>query len=111
MNNSHPMEVSGFLYTSETLLTLDEFSRVCAVERRQIIELVEEGVLVPVGSRLEEWQLRGDSLRRAQKAVRLQRDLGINLAGVALALDLMDELEHLRTLLGARASGRSGRMP
>jgi chaperone modulatory protein CbpM len=111
MSSKFPTEVSGFLYTSETLLTLDEFSRVCAVERRQIIELVEEGVLVPVGSRVEEWRLPGDSLRRAQAAVRLQRDLGVNLAGVALALDLMDELERLRNLFGSHPFSRSGRMP
>lgn len=111
MNSKLPTEVSGFLYTSETLLTLDEFSRVCAVERRQIVELVEEGVLVPVGTRVEEWRLRGDSLRRAQAAVRLQRDLGVNLAGVALALDLMDELEHLRSLFGTHPFSSARRMP
>ena len=111
MSSKLPSEVSGFLYTSETLLTLDEFSRVCAVERRQIIELVDEGVLTPVGAQLEEWRLPGDSLRRAQTAVRLQRDLGVNLAGVALALELMDELERLRSLFGHRPFGRAGRMP
>ena len=111
MSSKIPSEVSGFLYTSETLLTLDEFSRVCAVERRQIIELVEEGVLTPVGAQLEEWRLRGDSLRRAQTAVRLQRDLGVNLAGVALAMELMDELERLRSLFGNHPFGRAGRLP
>jgi chaperone modulatory protein CbpM len=110
MSSKMPTEVSGFLYTSETLLTIDEFSRVCAVERRQIIELVEEGVLVPVGSQRTEWRLPGDSLRRAQAAVRLQRDLGVNLAGVALALELMDELERLRSLFGTDPFGRVGRM-
>jgi len=29
--------------------------------------------------------------------LRLQRDLGVNLAGIALALDLMEELKSLRT--------------
>ena len=28
--------------------------------------------------------------------MRLQRDLGINLAGVALVMDLLDEIEELR---------------
>jgi len=111
MNSNLPNEVSGFLYTSETLLTLDEFSRVCAVERRQIIELVDEGVLVPIGTQVAEWRLPGDSLRRAQTAVRLQRDLGVNLAGVALALDLMDELERLRSLFGTHPFSRAARMP
>lgn len=105
MNSKHPVEVSGYLYTSETLLTIDEFSRVCAVERQQIVELVEEGVLVAEGSRAEEWRLSGDSLRRAQAAMRLQRDLGLNLPGVALALELLDELEHLRSRMGSSAGG------
>jgi chaperone modulatory protein CbpM len=35
-------------------------------------------------------------LRRARTALRLQRDLEINLPGVALALELMEELERLR---------------
>jgi chaperone modulatory protein CbpM len=29
-------------------------------------------------------------------ALRLERDLGVNLAGAALALDLLDELNRLR---------------
>jgi chaperone modulatory protein CbpM len=34
--------------------------------------------------------------------MRLQRDLEINMAGVALALDLMEELEQLRRELRMR---------
>ena len=36
-------------------------------------------------------------------AERLQRDLGVNFAGAALALDLMDELELLRTKIRVSA--------
>jgi chaperone modulatory protein CbpM len=36
---------------------------------------------------------------RVRSALRLQRDLGVNLAGIALALDLMEELEDLRSQL------------
>ena len=39
---------------------------------------------------------------RARLALRLERDLELNLAGVALALELMDELEYLRRELKAR---------
>jgi chaperone modulatory protein CbpM len=35
-------------------------------------------------------------VRRARRALRLQRDLDLNLAGAALALDLLDEVEILR---------------
>jgi chaperone modulatory protein CbpM len=73
----------------------------CNVEERHIVEFVEEGVLnvVEVSS---EWQFTGDALRRARLAVRLERDLELNLAGVALALDLLEELQELRRELKAR---------
>jgi chaperone modulatory protein CbpM len=35
-------------------------------------------------------------VRRVRLVVRLQRDLGVNLAGAALVLELMSELELLR---------------
>ncbi len=43
-----------------------------------------------------QWRFSGSALQRARTAMRLQRDLGINLAGVALAMDLLDEIEELR---------------
>ena len=43
-----------------------------------------------------EWRFTGDALRRARLALRLERELEINLAGVALALELMEEIEQLR---------------
>ena len=44
---------------------------------------------------------RAGKLRRALSTAdgRLQRDLGVNLAGAALALELMDELDGLRAQL------------
>ncbi len=47
------------------------------------------------------WRFGGASLHRAHAALRLQRDLEINLAGVALALELLDEIESLRMRLRA----------
>jgi chaperone modulatory protein CbpM len=35
-------------------------------------------------------------VQRVQTAIRLQQDLGVNLAGAALALDLLEELQELR---------------
>jgi chaperone modulatory protein CbpM len=43
-----------------------------------------------------EWRFSGAQLRRARIALRLERDLGVNAAGVALALELLEELEQLR---------------
>ena len=85
----------------QTQLTLDDLCRACAVNATLIVELVDVGVLEPVGREPALWCFGGASLPRARRALRLQRDIGINLAGVALALELMDEIESLRTRLRA----------
>jgi chaperone modulatory protein CbpM len=77
-------------------------SRMCQVDERHIVEFVEEGVL-NVMEISSEWRFTGDALRRARLAVRLERDLELNLAGVALALDLLEELQRLRRELEARS--------
>ena len=79
-----------------TELTLAEVSRACAVDVECIVELVAEGLLAPRGREPHRWRFSGAHLRRATVALRLQRDLGVNLAGAALALQLLDEVEALR---------------
>lgn len=88
--------VHGTVLDESIRLSLGELCRSCAVSAEFIIEMVEEGVVEPSGERPEQWRFTGNSVRRVQRAVRLSRDLRVNLPGVALALDLMDELEKLR---------------
>ena len=73
-----------------------DLCRMFAVDERHIVELVEEGVLSVIEIDASEWRFSGAALRRARIALRLERDLGVNLPGVALALDLLEELEQLR---------------
>ncbi|MCV3271483.1 chaperone modulator CbpM [Roseobacter sinensis] len=72
-------------------LTLPDLCRFCQVDQAWVIDLVEHGVLEPRGSTAETWHFQGKSIVRAKKASRLRRDLGINVAGVALVLDLLEE--------------------
>lgn len=87
----------------QTQLTLTDLCRACAVHDEQIIALVDVGVLEPQGREPGHWRFGGASLHRARMALRLQRDLEIDLAGAALAVELLDEIESLRTRL--RAAG------
>ena len=91
--------LSGILLDEQTELSLNDLCRACSSSAEWVIELVEEGVLEPVGHQQAHWRFRGSSLQKARAAMRLQHDLGINLAGVALALDLLDEIEILRARL------------
>jgi chaperone modulatory protein CbpM len=96
MRSGQDDALAGVIFEEHAVLSVDELSRLCAVDRTYIIELVEEGVLSVIEVSAAEWRFPGDALRRARTALRLQRDLEINLPGVALALDLMEELEYLR---------------
>lgn len=85
-----------------TELTLLEVSRCCAVQTDFILKLIEEGALAPLaGSAPANWRFSIVQTRHVTVAARLQRDLGVNLAGAALALQLLDELETLRAQLVA----------
>jgi chaperone modulatory protein CbpM len=90
---------TGIVPEEPTELTLAEVCRACAVQTEFIVELVEEGVLAPVGPEPERWRFTYTHLRRVRVASRLQHDLGVNLAGAALALELLEEIEALRARL------------
>ncbi len=88
--------ISGVLLDEDLELNLRELCTVCGVHAEVIIEMVSEGIAVPRGSAPLEWRFSGPMVQRVQTAIRLQRDLGVNLAGAALALDLLEELQELR---------------
>ena len=103
MQKEHPPAgIAGVLIEEHTDLTLADLSGACAVEIESIVALVDEGVVEPAGDERGQWRFSGAQLRRAAMALRLQRDLGVNPAGVALVLDLLDEVDRLRAQLGAR---------
>lgn len=92
--------IVGTILEEEVVMSLGELCRASRLSSERVIELAEEGVIEPVGRSPESWQFRGASLRRIRCAQRLEDDLGVNTAGVALVLDLLDELERLRVRLG-----------
>jgi chaperone modulatory protein CbpM len=95
--NSHDLSlVHTGTVIEEDSLTLGQLCRACCVHADWIISLVEESIIEPQGEDIRLWRFSGASLVRARSALRLQRDLGVNLAGIALVLDLMEELESLR---------------
>ena len=91
--------LSGRILENESRLTLRQLCDACAVHAEYIIELVDEGFIEPSGVEKSHWCFSGITIKRVRKAKHLQRDLGINLAGVVLAIELMDEIEHLRATL------------
>ena len=77
-------------------MTLDELARICSCNTEWIVELVAEGVLEPGGRDVAEWRFSGTCMLRTQTALRLYQDLNINVAGIALVMDLMEQVEELQ---------------
>lgn len=98
------LQLTALILEEQSEMTLADICRACATEDGVIIEMVEEGVLTPAGQAPAQWRFSGLHLQHAKVAVRLQRDLGVNLQGAALALQLLDEMDLLR----ARLRGMSG---
>lgn len=90
---------TGTLLDEQNEITLEELTQACSGEIEWVVELVNEGILEPHGADMKKWSFTSVSLLKARTARRLQQDLGINIAGVALALDLMKEIEALQTRL------------
>lgn len=74
-------------------LSLPDLCRFCRTDETWVIEMVDYGVLEPEGETSESWRFHGVSITRAKKASRLRRDLGINTAGLAMVLSLLEERE------------------
>ncbi len=92
--------IRGQLIEDETLITVDELCRQCTVKVEEIIIFVQEGILDPSddvvrAEQVDAWQFHISSVKRVRTAVHLQRDLGVNLAGAALALELLDRIAEL----------------
>lgn len=89
--------LAGTLLDERAVFTLHELCRACGVHAEIVIEMVEEGVLEPRrGAAPGDWSFPGSAVTRAQKALKLTRDLRVNWPGAALALELLEEIEELR---------------
>lgn len=86
-------------------LNLVQLSEACDAQPQALVELVAHGVLDPNGADPSQWRFSGDSLGRSRMALRLIRGLGLNAAGAALAMELMERIDRLQKLLDAKQTG------
>ena len=77
-------------------ITLNDFCGASGLLASLVAEMVNEGVLVPNGDAEHTWRFSGACLARAERALRLKRELELNWAAVAFLLPVLDELHELR---------------
>jgi chaperone modulatory protein CbpM len=98
--------LNGEVLEEDHEITLVQLCLTCGVQAETIEALVEHGILEPSGKRGIHWSFRAANIRRTRTAVRLQRDLDVNLPGAALALELLERINELEARLRA-VGGRS----
>lgn len=83
----------GTILDEETSFTLYQLCRVCCLREEVVVTMVEEGILDPEGDDPRRWRFPASSIMQVHIVLRLQRDLGVNLAGAALVIDLLNRGE------------------
>jgi len=89
----------------ETTLTVDELALACSVERQWVIVRVEAGLLGTAAGSEQEWRFASAELARARRLVALERDFDANQELAALVVDLIEEVQRLRTRLRTGGHG------
>lgn len=76
-------------------IAVAEICRLCRLELTAVIELADLGLVALRGGSPEEWQLPAAALPRLTLAGRLIRDLGVNVSGAVLAVELLEAQREL----------------
>lgn len=93
---SHDPAVHRDSATYDIELETEAFARACGVDVEFVALLVEEELVRPAAT---PWRFGGVELARVRRIRRLQRDFDANLQSVAVMIDLLDEIDRLRSVL------------
>lgn len=88
--------ISGIIVENSGSLTLEQFCRATKIKKEIIIEMVDYQLIQPIGEIPEDWHFDSRSLKRGRIAASFYQDLEVNMEGIALALELLDQIEHLQ---------------
>ncbi|HEY5101862.1 MAG TPA: chaperone modulator CbpM [Steroidobacteraceae bacterium] len=80
-------------------LSVTQVCRASQIDFDVVIELAELGLVSPRGTEPQQWQLPARELARLRTAARLMRDLGVNVTGAALAVELLEARRDLERRL------------
>jgi chaperone modulatory protein CbpM len=90
-------------FLDDDWLRIDELCGRLCVEQQWIVDMVELGALDPCSGREpSDWAFPRRQLPRVLAMTRLVTDLGVNLAGAAIILDLVEERRRLLSQLDGR---------
>jgi chaperone modulatory protein CbpM len=83
------------LLSEHVELALDELTEASGLTVEEVVELAEAGVFQPRGAGPREWRFSAPQLVLARQARRLRADFELDLAGLTVALTLLERIEEL----------------
>lgn len=96
MTHKQALKIISIIPVEEEIsLSLQEISDAVFLNNETIIEMVEYEMIEPEGESPEDWRFNSDDLKHARIAANLHKDLGINMVGIAILLDLLNQIETL----------------
>ena len=88
--------IAGVLMDENTTISFVEVCQKCKISEDVLIEMLEHGLFSYSTQHIKSMDIDQRTFARIQSACRLQQDLGLNVPGVVLVLELLDELEQAR---------------
>jgi chaperone modulatory protein CbpM len=89
--------LTSFVVNDDVTFTLTEIRQRFSIDDKIIDDMLEHGLIeAQTVSAPNEMRLDQQALQRIQRALHLYHDLGVNIAGAALVLDVLDELATVR---------------
>jgi chaperone modulatory protein CbpM len=77
-------------------LTVREVCEAAEIPEQQLANIVDQGIVEPHGTTPQDWKFDTEMVVMIRKAVRLHHDLEIDWTGVAVTIQLLDEVDKLR---------------
>ena len=87
--------ITGVLIEETTTISFNEVCHRYHIPKELLLEMVEYGLFSSKTTKVEQLKLNQSDLRKMEVAFRLHRDLEINLPGVALVLELLEQIDQL----------------
>ena len=100
--------IEGQVVDDHTEVSIVQLCTSCAIETELVERLVAEGIIEPIRQEDSILYFTQSCVKRTRVVMSLRSDLGVNLAGAALALELLERIEELQSRLRRAAAVRSG---
>lgn len=83
-------------YSQSSEVSLTELVEISGVAQNELVVWISYEIIRPASMKNNEYHFSLSELQRLKTALRLQRDLELNVSGIALVLDLLEQMQDLR---------------